>query len=90
MSNPLQIRNYFKKGQPLTLMHALWTTQDCQATNRLDKIYALLGITRDGLILVPLPDYCKFSEEVFTCLTQSMIRMGIPRDLIALQNLFAV
>jgi hypothetical protein len=88
MSNLLQIRNYFKKGQLITLMHALRATQDCQAANRLDKIYAFLGITRDGSILVPLPDYRKSPEEVFTGLTQSMIRMGIPRDLIALQNSF--
>jgi hypothetical protein len=75
-----------KRVSQFTLMHALWMSQDFLATKRLDKTYALLGITRDGSTLAPLPDYRKSPEGVLTDLTQSMIKIGILQDLIALRN----
>ncbi|KAI6353575.1 hypothetical protein ACKVWC_008558 [Pyricularia oryzae] len=72
-------------GQPKALLKAMLDCGSSKATDPRDHIYALLGITMDGSILVPVPNYALPVAEVFTSLATSMIDASGNIDLICLQ-----
>ncbi|KAI6358228.1 hypothetical protein MCOR25_007394 [Pyricularia grisea] len=72
-------------GQPKALLKAMLDCGSSKATDPRDHIYALLGITMDGSILVPVPNYALPVAEVFTSLATSMIEASGNIDLICLQ-----
>ncbi|KAI1759160.1 HET-domain-containing protein [Hypoxylon sp. FL1150] len=67
-------------GLRMTLLEALLRSRYSLATNPRDKIYAMLGLTRDGQDLVPTPTYTETVEEVFRQLSMAFIRSPHPID----------
>ncbi|KAI6083497.1 HET-domain-containing protein [Hypoxylon rubiginosum] len=67
-------------GLRMTLLEALLRSRYSLATNPRDKIYAMLGLTRDGQDLVPTPTYTETLEEVFRQLSMAFIRSPHPID----------
>ena len=57
----------------MLLVEALLASSNAGATDPRDKIYALLGLTRDGTQLVPLPNYAQPVSDVFLEVTQKMV-----------------
>jgi hypothetical protein len=49
----------------MTLLQALIASRYSLATDPRDKVYALLGLTRDGNDLVPMPSYTESVEKLF-------------------------
>lgn len=66
-------RNSTKGTARMLLSTALVRTQYAQATLRRDKIYALLGITRDGTETVPTPNYVQDDATVFRNVLRHMV-----------------
>ncbi|KAI4869910.1 heterokaryon incompatibility protein-domain-containing protein [Hypoxylon rubiginosum] len=71
-------------GLRMTLLEALLRSRYSLATNPRDKIYALLGLTRDGQDLVPTPTYTESLEEVFRQLSMAFLRSPHPIDSVLL------
>lgn len=74
------------------LYNVLSNTANSQATELHDKIFAVLGLAKDGFEIVPESDYSKPLDDIFR---DAMIRMfitskekkpGVPMDLICFDN----
>lgn len=61
------------------LLQAMELTSQSLATDRRDKIYALLGLTFDGAVLVPHPDYTCSLEVILTDFTKAVINVDNKR-----------
>ncbi|KAK4570367.1 hypothetical protein LTR86_002447 [Recurvomyces mirabilis] len=57
----------------IQLSTALLANRHRTATDERDVIYALLGLTRDGADLLPIPNYMQSVADIFTKTTRSMI-----------------
>ncbi|XXH01949.1 hypothetical protein Hte_008312 [Hypoxylon texense] len=71
-------------GLRMSLLEALLRSRYSLATNPRDKIYAMLGLTRDGQDLVPTPTYTESVEEVFRQLSMAFLRSPRPIDSVLL------
>ncbi|KAI0179718.1 HET-domain-containing protein [Hypoxylon sp. FL1284] len=71
-------------GLRMTLLEALLRSRYSFATHRRDKIYAMLGLTRDGQDLVPTPTYTETLEEVFRQLSMAFLRSSHPIETVLL------
>ncbi|KAI1770981.1 HET-domain-containing protein [Hypoxylon cercidicola] len=71
-------------GLRMTLLESLLRSRFSLATNPRDKIYAMLGLTRDGPDLVPTPTYTESLEEVFRQLSMAFLRSPHPIDSVLL------
>ncbi|KAI2469046.1 HET-domain-containing protein [Annulohypoxylon bovei var. microspora] len=67
-------------GLRMTLLQALIRSRYSLATNRRDKVYALLNLARDGNDLVPTPTYSEPVEEVFRELTMTFLQSPHPME----------
>ncbi|KAF2787649.1 HET-domain-containing protein, partial [Melanomma pulvis-pyrius CBS 109.77] len=55
------------------LCTALNSTLSFQASDKRDKIYALLGLTSDGAEIVPMPNYSQDEQDVFFEVTKAIL-----------------
>ncbi|KAL8372184.1 hypothetical protein RB595_001808 [Gaeumannomyces hyphopodioides] len=78
-------RKYIAAGEPKALLKAILDSRTSKATDPRDHIYGLLGITLDGPILVPVPNYKLSPAEVFTNLATAMIDTNKSIAIISLQ-----
>lgn len=60
----------------MSLMQALLTSRHSCATDQRDKVYALLGLARDSLHLIPMPSYAESCQQVYEQLSASIISSG--------------
>ncbi|KAI0155271.1 heterokaryon incompatibility protein-domain-containing protein [Xylariaceae sp. FL1272] len=60
-------------GRRISLLEAMITTRHFFASDERDKVYALLGLTRDGNDLVPIPTYTMQAQELFESLTVAIL-----------------
>lgn len=70
----------------MSLTHALILSRYFFATDERDKIYALLGLARDGMDLVPNPTYMHSVSEVFEQLTKGIMGSQRPNNVIMLAD----
>lgn len=77
-----------RRGAARTLLStAMIRTMHAKATMRRDKVYALLGLTRDGKETVPTPNYVQDDATVFKDVLKHMIVAQGQLDLIFLAGL---
>jgi len=85
----LEIRERFLiKREPLSLLKAIQLTQHTLATDPRDKIFALLGMSYDGHVFVPVPNYKQSFETVLTEMVRAMMTMDRCLDLIWMKGNF--
>jgi len=85
----LEIRERFLiKRDPLSLLEAIQLTQHTLATDPRDKIFALLGISHDGHVFVPVPNYKQPFEIVLTEMVKTMMAMDRCLNLIWVKGNF--
>ncbi len=65
-----------------SLLNVLTRSHESLASNRRDKIYALLTLSRDGRNLVPRPEYNISIEQLFIAITTAMIVANKDLDVI--------
>ncbi|CZR69255.1 uncharacterized protein PAC_19155 [Phialocephala subalpina] len=70
----------FKDPRPISLFEAIQWSHYALATEQLDKIYALLGLTFDGPRLVPIPSYQRTIEQVLCDLTGALLTAAKSSD----------
>lgn len=72
-------------GAPrMLLSEALVRTRHSLATDTRDSIYAILGLTRDGNDLVPMPNYTETTDEVMVQTSRNMVALQGQTSLILL------
>jgi hypothetical protein len=79
--HPIMVLQYFRKAEAdvkkgaarMLLSVAMVRALDTKATLNRDKIYALLGLTRDGTDIVPTPNYEQDDATVFDTVLRHMI-----------------
>jgi hypothetical protein len=59
---------------PISMVSALSATSNFLSRDPSDTIFAILGISLDGVDLVPLPSYHKSPEDISIAFSQSLIR----------------
>ena len=75
-SNPINLLKFRRYPGPFPIIHLLRSFRRFQATDPRDKLFALLGISRDAESLGLYPDYRKSSDEVYTGLSRTLIQHG--------------
>ena len=60
-------------SERVPLATALMETRRSLASDPRDKIYALLGLTADGMDLVPLPNYLQTTKDIYLQLSHNII-----------------
>jgi hypothetical protein len=71
----------------ILLSAAMVRTLHTRATLKRDRVYALLGITRDGTETVPTPNYVQSDEQIFNAIMKHMIVEQGQLDLMFLAGL---
>jgi hypothetical protein len=71
----------------MLLSTAMTRTLHCNSALHRDRVYALLGLTRDGTEMVPLPNYVQSDPEVFESILRRMIVGQGQLDLILVASL---
>lgn len=72
-----QVRSFrktYQQGRRLGLIEAMQKSHNALSSDPRDKIYALLGLTRDGDDLVPYPNYKQNIGEVLRDFTRAVIK----------------
>lgn len=67
------VLEHFRRNRSMPLVRLVHCTQDYQATNLRDKLYALLGMASDISPDDIIPDYTKSVQEVFLDLVRFMV-----------------
>ncbi|KAI0111262.1 heterokaryon incompatibility protein-domain-containing protein [Nemania sp. FL0031] len=70
----------------LSLVEVLHRCNQAQASQRRDRVYALLGLTHDGAKLVPFPSYEMKMADISRDITQRMIQATGKIDLVVLHH----
>ena len=70
------------KSEYVSLLNAMTRSNTALATLPIDKVYALLAITRNGHDLIPHPDYTLSPEEICIRITAAMISASADLDII--------
>ena len=70
------------KSEYVSLLNAMTRSNTALATILIDKVYALLAITKDGQDLIPHPDYTLSPEEICTTTTAAIITASADLDII--------
>ncbi|KAI1397756.1 HET-domain-containing protein [Hypoxylon fuscum] len=73
-----------KDGKRMPLLKALIRSCHFLATQPRDKVYALLGLTRDGRDLVPIPTYTSPDQLIFGELSKRLLESPLRMDVILL------
>ena len=84
--NLLQFRIDRLSIKPVRLLEALYRSRYALSTDPKDKIYGLLGLTHDGDVFIPEPNYSQSVEETYTDFSKALIEKGFPLDLIYLRT----
>jgi hypothetical protein len=71
----------------ILLSTAMVRTLHTRATLKRDRVYALLGLSRDGAEAVPTPNYVQSDEQVFNSILKHMIVKQCQLDLMFLAGL---
>ncbi|KAG0650801.1 hypothetical protein D0Z07_2864 [Hyphodiscus hymeniophilus] len=69
-------RMRFNDRRPISLFEAIHWSHYALATDQLDRIYALLGLTFDGPRLVPIPNYKRTIEQLLCDLTRELLTVA--------------
>ena len=87
--NALHLLEFSKRFGPegsMSMLDAMRCSGHALATDPRDKIYALLGLCRDGATFVPLPNYKQSLETVITDIGRLMMTMNRSLDLMCLKG----
>jgi hypothetical protein len=68
----------------ISLLDLLYDSDTCLATDERDKVYALLGLTNDGMAFVPEPSYSITLDELFQSMAESITRKSKRLDILFL------
>lgn len=79
-------RSFSISYQSISLYHALCRSSKPLATDTRDKIFALLGVSRDGPAIVPLPNYKQSLDRILSDVAAEMIREDRSLDIICLRG----
>lgn len=82
----MAFREAFQSSAPVTLLKALFDTQNFLATDLRDKIYALINLAYDGTKLVPHLSYYQNVQDVFRGLANSILFKNKCSDIISLRQ----
>ncbi|PMD40914.1 HET-domain-containing protein [Hyaloscypha variabilis F] len=74
------------RQRPLFLHEAIEKTRGFLSTNKLDMIYALLGITQDGPSVVPSPDYKISMEALQISITRAFVKRTLHLSIILMRG----
>ncbi|KAI1449094.1 HET-domain-containing protein [Annulohypoxylon stygium] len=77
------VLDHFRRNKTMSLVRLVHCTQDYQATDSRDKVYALLGMASDVSPDDIIPDYTKPVQEVFLELVRFMITNRYDLDIIS-------
>ena len=69
--------------KPVQFLDAVFRSRNALATDIRDKIFGILGLTYDGSIFVPVPNYGRAILEIAIGMTMSVITYYRPLDIIA-------
>jgi hypothetical protein len=70
----------------MSLLQALVASRHSLATDQRDKVYAILGLTSDGVDLVPTPTYADSVKDIFQGLTTAIIASQRPGNILLLAS----
>jgi Heterokaryon incompatibility protein (HET) len=73
IKNISHFRKKCAKNAPISLLEALFTSQEALSSVPYDKIFGLLGLCEDGGVLVPAPNYERPIGELLQDLTRRFI-----------------
>ncbi|KAE9378736.1 HET-domain-containing protein [Stipitochalara longipes BDJ] len=76
----------YKNPRPIGLFEAIQWSHYALATEQLDKIYALLGLTFDGPRLVPVPNYQRTFEQILCDLTGALLTAAKSSNMVDLAS----
>ncbi|KAH6694338.1 heterokaryon incompatibility protein-domain-containing protein [Leptodontidium sp. MPI-SDFR-AT-0119] len=74
--DPISLIKLRRAAVPSPLIHLMRSFRHFQATDPRDKVFALLGISKDTEALRLHPDYRKSCQEVYSNLARTLIRNG--------------
>ncbi|KAI1211976.1 HET-domain-containing protein [Annulohypoxylon truncatum] len=77
------VLDHFRRNKSMPLVRFVHCTQDYQATDSRDKLYALLGMASDVTPDDIIPDYTKPVQEVFLDLVRFMVTNRYDLDIIS-------
>ncbi|KAI1455534.1 HET-domain-containing protein [Annulohypoxylon moriforme] len=77
------VLDHFRRSKTMPLVRFVHCTQDYQATDSRDKLYALLGMASDVTPDDIIPDYTKPVQEVFLDLVRFMVTNRYDLDIIS-------
>ncbi|KAI0886291.1 HET-domain-containing protein [Annulohypoxylon maeteangense] len=77
------VLDHFRRNKAMPLVRFVHCTQDYQATDSRDKLYALLGMASDVTSDDIIPDYTKPVQEVFLDLVRFMVSNRYDLDIIS-------
>lgn len=83
----LKFRKSFQKRKPIALLDAMQWSLSTLATDRRDKIFALLGMCHDGPIFVPVPNYKQSLETIIMEMSKTIMTVTRSLDLMALKGI---
>ena len=70
----MRFRRSYSSTTQLSLLEAMHLSRGFQTAEPRDAIFSLVGMTTDGTILVPIPNYFETIESIMTNLTRGLIR----------------
>jgi hypothetical protein len=83
----LRLRQSQLRDQHLRLVEVLHISSHASATDPLDKVYSVLGLSTDGKYIVPSPSYSETPEALSRSITIGVIERTQSLDIIVFRNI---